>query len=200
MGAGVQVHETSATACGGTSPTTYGVLAYHDSPVSSTPDASMTGTGNNFSVIIGGGVGAHVNLTGPTTGPYAGVDGSPGIVMYQDPCTQANFGFDAEAGDAAAINITGVVYNASLANYGANAPQDYWDGVGGGIPFYAGGTLQTGFGAGWTSATGPTPSTGSLTINGTAIVDDFNTDGNTNITILGQPYNVPGSSSLSFIG
>jgi hypothetical protein len=121
-------------------------------------------------------------------------------VLYQDPNTEANYGFNAEAGDSAAITLTGVVYNASLANYGANAPLDYWDGEGGGIPFYGGGTLQTGFGAGWTSATGPTPSGGSVTLNGTAIVDDFNTDGNTNITILGQPYKVPGADGLSFIG
>jgi type II secretory pathway pseudopilin PulG len=197
---GVPETETTSNACGGTSPTTYGVRAFHDTPVSDTPDSSMSGTGNNFSAIIGGGAGSQVNISGPTTGPYAGVDGSPGIVLYQDSGTQANYGFNAEAGDAASITLNGVVYNASLANYGANSPQDYWDGEGGGIPFYAGGTLQTGFGAGWTSATGPTPSAGSVTINGTAIVDDFNTDGNTNITILGQPYNVPGSGSLSFIG
>jgi hypothetical protein len=197
---GVPEIETSSHACGGTGPATYGVLAYHDTPVSNTPDSSMSGTGNNFSALIGGGAGAQVNLSGPTTGPYAGVDGSPGIVLYQDANTQANYGFDAEAGDAAAITLSGVVYNASLANYGSSSPQDYWDGEGGGIPFYAGGTLQTGFGAGWTAATGPTPSTGSVTLNGTAIVDDFNTDGNTNITILGQPYQVPGSGNLSFIG
>ena len=91
-----------------------------------------------------------------------------------------------------------MVYNASLSNYGANSPQDYWDGPGGGIPFYAGGTLQTGFGAGF--PTGPTQSAGSFTINGTAIVDDFNTDGDTTITILGQPYTLPGGGSLSLIG
>ena len=150
--------------------------------------------------MIGGGAGAQVNLSGPTTGPYAGVDGSPGIVLYQDPGTQANYGFDAEAGDAAAITLTGVVYNASLTNYGANSPQDYWDGNGGGIPFYAGGTLQTGLRGGMDRHRARRQSAGSVTLNGTAIVDDFNTDGNTNITILGQPYKVPGSSSLSFIG
>ena len=187
---------TAANACGGTSPTTYGVTAFGDKCIC--VDSSMTGTGNNFSLIIGGAAGDTVNLSGPTTGPYAGVDSSPGIVLYQDPGTQANFGFDAEAGDAAAITLTGVAYNVSLTNYGTNSPADYWDGVGGGIPFYAGGTLQTGYGAGWSN--GPAQSSGSVTLNGTAIVDDFNTDGNTNITILGQPYEVPGSGSLSFIG
>ncbi|HVA02780.1 MAG TPA: pilus assembly protein TadG-related protein [Acidimicrobiales bacterium] len=195
-GNGTPQSETSSSACGGTSPTTYGVTAYGDQCIC--VDSSMTGTGNNFSLIIGGAAGDTVNLTGPTTGPYAGVNSSPGIVLYQDPNTQANFGFNAEAGDSAAIDLTGVVYNASLTNYGNSSPADYWDGVGGGIPFYAGGTLQTGFGAGWSN--GPAQSAGSVTLNGTAIVDDFNTDGNTNITILGQPYEVPGSGSLSFIG
>ncbi len=137
-----------------------GSWAYHDTPVSNTPDSSMTGTGNNFSLMVGGASRPTVNLTGPTTGPYAGVGGQPGIVFYQDPGTstapvQANYGFDAEAGDAAAITLTGVVYNASLTNYGQNSPQDYWDGEGGGIPFYAGGTLQTGFGAGWSQRPDP---------------------------------------------
>lgn len=187
-----------SSACSGTNSTLYGAVAYVDSD--ETPDQSMFGTGNNFSLVIGGVSGAQVNLLGPTSGPYAGLDGSPGIVLYQDAATQANYGFDAEAGDAATINLTGVVYNASLANYGASSPHDYWDGYGGGIPFYAGGTLQTGFGSGWTSSDGPTPSGGSVKLTGTAIVDDFNTDGNTGITILGQPYKVPGGSSLSLIG
>jgi hypothetical protein len=195
-GNGSPVSETSSHACGGTSPTTYGVTAYGDSTIA--PDSSMSGTGNNFSLMIGGVSGAQVNLTGPTTGPYSGVHGAPGIVLYQDSGTQANYGFNAEAGDAATINLTGVVYNVSLSNYGQGSPADYWDGPGGGIPFYAGGTLQTGFGAGWSA--GPAQSSGSVSLNGTAIVDDFNTDGNTNITILGAPYQVPGAGSLSLIG
>jgi hypothetical protein len=195
-GRGTHQAETSSTACSGTSPTTYGVVAYGDQSIA--PDSSMTGTGNNFSLLIGGASGTQVDLTGPTTGPYAGEDGSPGMVLYQDPTTQANYGFNAEAGDAAIVDINGVVYNASLSNYGSSAPQDYWDGVGGGIPFYAGGTLQTGYGTGWTN--GPAQSGGSFQLNGTAIVDDFNTDGDTTITILGQPYTLPGGGSLSLIG
>jgi hypothetical protein len=203
-GHGTPEAETSSTACSGTSnPTTYGVTAYGDS--SYVPDSSMTGTGSNFSLIIGGASGAKVTLTGPTTGAYGGTNNTPGLVLYQDPNVaqdpnlQANYGFDAESGDAADIVIKGVVYNASLSNYGANAPLDYWDGIGGGIPIYAGGTLQTGFGAGWGSA-GPPESGGSVTITGIAIVDDFNTDGATTITIVGQPYSLPGANHLSFIG
>jgi hypothetical protein len=141
--------------------------------------------------------GASVNLTGPTFGGYGG-GGNPGLVLYQDAGTEANYGFNAESGDAATIHMTGVVYDASLFNYGGSAPLDYWDGTGGGVPFYAGGTLQTGYGAGWSS--GPAASAGSVTITGTSIVDDFNTDGATTITIFGQPYTLQGSGNLALIG
>jgi hypothetical protein len=134
-----------------------------------------------------------VTLTGATSGAYGGGDGTPGIVLYQDPNTQANDGFDAEAGDAATIAITGVVYNASLTDDGAEAPLDYWDGVGGGVPFYAGGTLQAGYGTGWSD--GPAESAGSVTVTGTAVVDDFDTDGTTAMTLLGRPYTLPGEST-----
>jgi hypothetical protein len=187
--------ETSSNACTGTSPTTYGVIGYGDSTFQ--PDPAETGTGNNFSVIIGGAAGAAVSLTGPTSGIYGGTDGNPGLVLYQDPGTQANFGFDAEPADAATIAVNGVVYNASLADYGASSPLDYWDGRGGGIPFYAGGTLQAGYGAGWAATPGPTPSAGSVTLTGTAVVDDFNTEGATDLTIIGQPYSYPGSTASS---
>ena len=92
------------------------------------------------------------------------------------------------------------MYNASLPFYGTTSPQDFWDGFGGGIPFYAGGTLQTGYGAGWPASPGPTPSSGTVTLTGTAIVDDFNTDGGTSIDIVGEPYTLPGGSNLSLIG
>ncbi len=195
-GNGTPVAETSGNVCSGTNPPTNGVIGYGDSTF--TADPAETGTGNNFSVIIGGVPGSSVTLTGPVNSAYGGANGNPGLVLYQDPTTQANYGFDAESGDGADIAINGVVYNASLSDYGANAPLDYWDGPGGGIPFYAGGTLQAGFGAGWSPP--PAGSTGSVTITGTAIVDDFNTDGATPITILGEPYSLPGDSTLSLIG
>lgn len=195
-GHGTPQLETSTSVCGGT--TDDGVIAYGDSTF--VPDTSMSGTGNNFSLIVGGASGDQITLTGPTLGAYAGNDGKPGLVLYQDPNTQANYGFDAESGDAATIAINGVVYNASLTDYGADAPLDYWDGVGGGIPFYAGGTLQTGFGAGWAVGSGPAESAGSVTLTGTVIVDDFNTDGTTGITIIGEPYTLAGATNLSLIG
>ena len=193
-GNGSPVAETSSSPCGGTNPTTYGVVAYGDSTY--TPDTTMSGTGDNYSLIMGGS--GTVTLTGPTSGDYGGLNGDPGLVLYQDPNTEANYGFDAEAGDSSKITVNGVVYNASLTDYGSDSPLDYWDGPGGGIPFYAGGTLQTGYGTGWTD--GPAQSSGSVRINGSAIVDDFNTDGATTITILGQPYSLPGAPNLSLIG
>jgi len=190
-GDGTPMRETSGNVCGGTNPATDGVVAYGDSTFS--PDPAETGTGDNFSLIVGGVPGTAVTVTGPTSGPYGGADGNPGLVLYQDPGTQANDGFDAEAGDGAAITVNGVIYNASLSDYGANAPLDYWDGAGGGIPFYAGGTLQAGFGAGWSD--GPAQSSGSVDLNGTSVVDDYNTDGATTMTIIGQPYSLPGTTS-----
>ena len=197
-GNGTPTPETSGNVCAGTNPPTNGVIGYGDSTF--VPDPAETGTGNNFSVIIGGVSGSSVTLTGPVNGAYGGTNGNSGLVLYQDPGTQANDGFDAEAGDSAAITLNGVVYNASLSNYGADAPLDYWDGSGGGIPFYAGGTLQAGFGAGWSNGPAESGATGSVSINGTAIVDDFNTDGATIITIQGRPYSLPGNSFLSLIG
>jgi hypothetical protein len=188
--------EVSAPAglCAGIPPQ-YGVTAYGDS--SFRPDGTY-GTGNNFSLIIGGAPGTTVSFTAPTTGTFGGAAATPGVAFYQDANTEANYGFNAEPGDGSTVKVTGLVYNASLANYGAGAPLDYWDGTGGGIPFYAGGTLQTGYGAGWSN--GPAPSTGSVTIDGTCIVDQFNTDGGTSITILGKSYALPGAGKLSFVG
>ncbi|MGH9018650.1 MAG: hypothetical protein ACRDY1_12950, partial [Acidimicrobiales bacterium] len=83
----------------------------------------------------------------------------------------------------------GVVYDASLTDYGADAPLDYWDGTGGGIPFYAGGTLQAGYGTGWSD--GPAESGGSVTLAGTAVADDFDTAGTTDMAIIQSPYSLP---------
>jgi hypothetical protein len=186
---------TSAAPCGGTSPQTYGVIGYTDSPIAADPTES--GTGDNYSLIIGGA--GSVTLTGPTTGAYGG-NGQPGIVLYQDPGTQANYGFDAEPGDSANITINGVVYNPSLAHQGTSSPLDFWDGDGGGIPFYAGGTLQAGYGAGWSNGPPESTNAGSVQLNGTAVVDDFNTDGATTITIVGGSYTPSGINGLSLIG
>ena len=62
-----------------------------------------------------------------------------------------------------------------------------------GTVYYPGGIVQTGMGTG----TSQTASSGSVTINGTCIVDDFVTDGNSTITVNGAAYTLPGLSSLS---
>jgi Putative Flp pilus-assembly TadE/G-like len=184
---GAESDYTAPSICSGTSsPTLYGA----------TIGGGVYGTGDNFSVMIGGAATSTVNLTGPTTGAYAGTNSTPGVVLYQDHATPGNYGFDARTGDAAAITITGVVYDASLSSYGIGSPFYYWD-PGNGIPAYPGGTLQTGYGAGWST---PAPSTGSVTITGTTVVDAFNTDGGTTITIIGKPYTVPGGGTLSLLG
>jgi hypothetical protein len=140
------------------------------------------GTGTNFSLIIGGK--GTVTLSAPSYGLYNGMG------FFQARTTPGNFGFDAEAGDTAAITLNGTVYNNSLANYGSGAPQEYWDV---GTIYYPGGIVQTGMGTG----SNQTASSGSVTINGTCIVDDFVTDGNSTITVNGAPYTLPGLSSLS---
>ncbi|MGH7722522.1 MAG: TadE/TadG family type IV pilus assembly protein [Candidatus Dormibacteria bacterium] len=197
-----ETDRSSAAVCAGTvdpnnpAQPEYGTLTYDDS---SYAVSGLYGAGENYSLLIGGASGSTVSLTGPTTGQFGGSNNMPGLVLYQDPGTPANDGFNGEPGDAATISVTGVIYNSSLPGYGSSAPLDYWDGTGGGIPLYAGGTLQTGNGAGWSSA-GPAPSAGSFTVNGTCVVDQFNTDGATTITILGQPYTLPGNGGLSLVG
>jgi len=184
--------EAGPNLCAGTA-NLYGVKAFTYAPCCSRDATAKDGTGDNFSLMIGGASGTTVTMTGPTSGGY-GSSGNPGLVFYQDPATPANYGFDSQAGDGASVNINGVVYNASLP--GAYNT-DIWDT---GTPFYPGGTLQAGYGANWTN--GPAQSTaGSLVkITGTAIVDDFNTGGQTTITIIGEPYQLPGSASPALIG
>jgi hypothetical protein len=161
---------------------------------SSSVDPTPYGTGTNFSLILGG-LGP-ITLGAPQSGPFKG------IAAFQKRSVPANFGFDSQPGDAAAITVNGLVYNASETCYGyakknpgqpaspancdtaashaAADPFDYWDD---GIPFRDGGILQTGLGA---SPSYPSPSGGSVTVNGPTVVADFNTDGNTTIVIDGR--------------
>jgi hypothetical protein len=182
-------------ACGGTS--NYGVISRNQS--SFQIDYNTYGTGGNFSLMLGGA--GTITLSAPTTGPFKD------IALFQNRNVPGNFGFNAVAGDSAAITIdsfngSAVVYNVSLPCRGypmvsgsctnnstkpSTNPFDYWDD---GITFHNGGTLQAGIGAG----THPNPSTGSVTIKGPCIVEDFNTDGSTTITIDGSnnQYSLPG--------
>ncbi|HEY2702667.1 MAG TPA: Tad domain-containing protein [Candidatus Dormibacteraeota bacterium] len=165
--------------CAGTGNQLYGVVSKNQR--SFNPDGYW-GTGTNFSMLVGGA--GTVTLTAPSYGMYNG------MAFFQARGTPGNFGFNAEAGDSAAITVNGTVYNNSLSNYGSGLPQEYWDV---GTIYYPGGIVQTGMGTG----TSQTASSGSVTINGTCIVDDFVTDGNSTITVNGAPYTLPGLSSLS---
>ena len=170
-----------------------GVVSYNQSTFAK--DASQYGTGTNFSLMLGGA--GTVTLTPPNTGMYRDIG------LFQQRASSGNFGLDAFPGDSATITVNGVVYNASLACNGMpkvngvcansnNLPQPnpfaYWDV---GVVFNVGGMLQTGAGTG---ANYPYTSTGTVTINGPCVVEDFNTDGATTIIIDGtkNTYNLPG--------
>jgi Flp pilus assembly protein TadG len=170
-----------------------GVISYNQSTYAK--DTSQYGTGYNFSLMLGGA--GTITLTPPNTGMYRDIG------LFQQRATAGNFGLDAYPGDSATITVNGVVYNASLPCNGIpkvngvcaslnNLPQPnpfaYWDV---GVVFNNGGMLQTGVGTGTNY---PKTSTGTVTINGPSVVEDFNTDGATTIVIDGtkNTYNLPG--------
>ncbi|MGH7749627.1 MAG: hypothetical protein ACREQ5_33400, partial [Candidatus Dormibacteria bacterium] len=169
----------TSPSCAGANSNLRGVVSNNQK--SFKPDG-IWGTGTNFSLIVGGA--GTVTLGAPSYGMYNGMS------FFQTRSIAGNFGFDAEAGNSAAITITGTVYNNSLSNYGSGMPQEYWDV---GTIYYPGGIVQTGMGTG----SSQTASSGSVTINGTCIVDDFVTDGDSTITVNGAPYSLPGLSSLN---
>jgi Flp pilus assembly protein TadG len=199
----------SSPKCGGTdtlpSGPYYGVRTWNQTNYN-TQTAGLYGTGTNFSLVIGGQ--GTVTLTSPGTGPYRD------LMLFQKRGDSANLGLNAEPNDSATVTLTGLVYDTSVPCYGfpgssataadpfngscttaqnyqaqvPNNPFSFWDL---GTTYHPGGTLQTGVGIG----TGyPNPSTGSVTVNGTCLVGDFNTDGNTTITIDGRTntYALPG--------
>jgi hypothetical protein len=181
-------------ACAGTS--NYGAIAYHDNPI--TQDSSNYGDGSNFSIMLGGQSNSTIDVTSPSGTIYEDLALYQEVTNSSGTLTPANFGLDAEPGDDANITINGLVYNASLPDYGESSSviQDFWDT---GIPFYQGGTLQTGYGTG--GSTGWNPSNGKVVVNGITVVDDFNTDGNTPIYIMGGSYQFPnGLGGLSLTG
>jgi hypothetical protein len=184
--------DQSAVTCPGTSGL-YPSINYANNAVpASTHPNGPDGNGGNFSLLVGGVGGSKVTLMPPYSGPYLQV------LAFQNRTTPANFGFDAMPGDGATDNFTGLIYNASRPS---SAPFGFWDPTG--IPFNSGGTLQAGYGitsdsgAGWN----PSTTTSSVTVNGICVVDDFNTDGATNITILGTTYKFPtGGLGPSIVG
>jgi hypothetical protein len=164
------------------------------------------GPGTNDSLMINGALGSIVKFTPPQSDAQGYAD----IMFYQDRSTMGNWGFNAapqvQGGpqiNGADITVSGVLYNASLptsiVGKAGGIGFNTWDN---GVPFYPGGTLQTGYGAG--PATGVSgfnmgwfPSRGTVTINGVAVVSDFNTDGDTPIIVRGKlfPYETPNGTT-----
>jgi len=131
--------------------------------------------------------------------PAGTVDASDNAIAEGTTLT-ANIGLDSELGDSADITLTGIVYDNSQ-QMGQNlSSEQYWGGNAG-IPFLPGGMLLAGYGiAGGTYGTGFTCgsiSTGytggcNITINGLAVVDEFQTQGYTTLNITGSTYHIPG--------
>ncbi|MEA2670931.1 MAG: hypothetical protein QOG45_1151, partial [Chloroflexota bacterium] len=82
--------------CAGSNSDLRGVVSLNQK--SFNPD-NIWGTGTNFSLIIGGH--GTVTLSAPSYGIYNGMS------FFQARGTPGNFGFNAEAGDSAAITVTG---------------------------------------------------------------------------------------------
>ena len=145
--------------------------------------------------MVGGQAGTSVDLEPPQNGTYTD------ILLFQhrdfsDPnpaydSVPANFGLNAAPGDKAKVNLWGVIYNADLPGDASLEPFQAWDN---GIPYYAGGIMQTGY-AVWDAAHGwgASQSGGLVQVHGICVVEDFNTDGKTDINILGSfaPYSLP---------
>jgi hypothetical protein len=184
--------DQSAQPCPGTNGLYPSINYAQNSVPAGNPPNGPDGNGSNFSVVIGGVTGSKVTLMPP----YAGAFNQ--VLFFQNRTTAANYGFDAMPGDGATDNLTGLIYNASRP---ASTPFGFWDPTG--IPFNSGGTLQAGYGITSNSGSGWNPSTASasVTVNGICVVDDFNTDGATDIIILGTTYKFPnGGLGPSLVG
>ncbi|HVC39305.1 MAG TPA: Tad domain-containing protein [Candidatus Dormibacteraeota bacterium] len=145
--------------------------------------------GLNDSVEIGGK--GTVNLSAPTSGTYTDF-----LIWQQSQAgggIPANIGLDALPTDAAQITLAGIIYDDTLPTGQDLSHETYW-GNNSGVPYLAGGMLIAGFGL--DSSTGMTTCAGGVacqvTINGLATVDEFQTQGNTDLTISGSGYQIPG--------
>lgn len=161
--------------------------------------------GLNDSVEMGGT--GTINLTAPNSGTWLG------FLLWQDRGIMANYGFDAMLGDSANITLGGIVYNDSNITGQILGQETYWGGHNG-IPYLPGGMLVAGFGV--DSSTGMTcegrqpgsarpgnpvtdPVGCHVTINGLATVDLFQTQGDTNLTITGSTFHIPGVAGSAIL-
>jgi Flp pilus assembly protein TadG len=148
---------------------------------------STTAQGLNDSVEIGGD--GTVTISAPQTGSWEG------FVVWQLASTEANIGIDAESGQNATVNLTGIVYdNSDPTGQDLSAPQ-YWGGNSS-LPFIAGGMLVAGSGLATAESgntfTGDTLSGGKVTITGMATVDIFQTQGDATLKVTGSTFHLDG--------
>ena len=190
-----EVDGSAGSVCSGTSPTTYGVIAYGDS--SFTQVSGLYGTGDNLSLIVGGVSGTTVTLSGPRPAAMPAPTGCPAW-----PCTRTP-----PPRRTTASTPSRVTPRPSTSPGSSTTPRSPTTGQrppgllgrhGRWHPLLRRRDAPDRVRPGWSD--GPAPSGGTVTINGTCIVDDFNTDGGTTITIFGQPFSLPGAGRLSFIG
>lgn len=115
----------------------------------------------------------------------------------------ANVGLDSELGDSSNMTLSGIIYDNSDQtgqDITGTLTERYWDGNAG-VPFLPGGMLIAGYGvAGGSYGTGFTCGSVSagytggcnITINGLAVVDEFQTEGYSTFNITGSTYHIPG--------
>ena len=168
-----------------------------------------------------------INLTAPQDGPYQDFltwqvtqANAPVGSQPLDAAVRANVGFDSLLGDSANITLTGTIVDNSDQQGQNPSNEQYWGGNSS-LPFIPGGMLVTGFGiasdpaypadasrnpygswgTGFTCGAGqPGAGTGcQVNITGLAMVDMFQTQGKTQLSIKGEAPAILGASSSAIL-
>ncbi len=214
--AGTNCNSDANALCGNSVCFKQNPVAANSSTCSPEPNSCL-GQGLNDALQIGGN--GTVTLTAPQDGTWnefltwqenTALDGTSAYTAGST--VEANIGFDPLVGDSANINLTGVLFDNSDQQGQNPKNEQYWGGNAS-LPFIPGGQLVAGFGI----ATDPNyPSDGSaygawgtgltcgagqpgaggagcnITINGLAMVDMFQTQGETQLAINGSAISIPG--------
>ncbi len=191
----------SGANCGSEPAPTTSAAAGTNCNVDGNYENSVAAQGLNDSLEIGGQ--GTVTLTASTGTSFPWTD----FLTWQLSGTTANVGLDSELGDSANMTLSGIIYDNSLQGgqdvSSSSSKEQYWDGNAG-IPYLAGGMLIAGYGvAGGPNGTGFTCGTESggvvsstagcsITIDGLAVVDEFQTEGFTSLNVTGSTYQIPG--------
>lgn len=191
----------SGANCGSEPAPTTSAAAGTNCNVDGNYENSVAAQGLNDSLEIGGQ--GTVTLTASTGTSFPWTD----FLTWQLSGTTANVGLDSELGDSANMTLSGIIYDNSLQGgqdvSSSSSKEQYWDGNAG-IPYLAGGMLIAGYGvAGGPNGTGFTCGTESggvqnrtagcsITIDGLAVVDEFQTEGFTTLNVTGSTYQIPG--------